>query len=111
MSVLSVSTSLFLVFHIHVSILTDSLAERYLRSFQHDLNFISGGKLARCNLKMLVAHTIEERLAVLTVIDRTQCNILRCHSCKSLRYFILISFILHTVSHICIRYGIVGLCI
>ena len=60
---------------------------------------------------MLVSHTIDKGLPVLTVVHNLERHILGCHSRQRLRYFVLIALILHGIFHICIRYRIICLCI
>ncbi len=109
MAVLSVSAGLLLILGIHVGVLADRLAEGHLRRLQDDLCFVSGQKLADRDLQMLVAHAVEQGLAVLAVNDRLQGHILRHHTRQRLGYLILFAFVLDAVSHICIRYGILCL--
>ena len=58
MSVLTMSSGLLLIFHVHIRCLADCLAESNLRSLEHNLHFISGSKLACRDLQMLVAHSV-----------------------------------------------------
>ena len=58
---------------------------------------------------MLVAHTVDQCLTVLAVIDRLQGDILRHHLLQCLGYLILIAFVLGHILHICIRLGILCL--
>ena len=51
---------------------------------------------------MLVSHTVDQRLTVLTVIYHLQSDILSHHLLQSLGYLILITFILNGILHICI---------
>ena len=57
---------------------------------------------------MLIAHTIDKRLTVLTVIHHFQCYIFCHHSCKCLGNFIFITFIIYYIFHICIWFGVFG---
>ena len=109
MTILSMSAGLLLILGIHVGIFADCLTEGHLRGLQDNLCFVSGQKLADRDLQMLVAHTVKQRLTVLAVNDSLQCYILRHHTRQRLGYLVFFSFILDTVSHICIRYGILGL--
>ena len=83
-SVLSVAAGLFLIFHIYIRIFADRFAECNFRCLKRDLHFISRRKFACCDLEMLISHSIEKRLTVLTVIYRLQSNILCRHFCKRL---------------------------
>ncbi len=106
MAVLSVSAGLLLVLGIHIRILLQSLAECNLRRLQYNLALISCSQLACNNLKVLVAHTVKQRLAVLAVIDYLNRNVFRHHPLQRLRHLVLIPLILAGILHICIRLGV-----
>ena len=59
MSVLSMSSGLFLILGIYVRFLLNSLTECNLWCLQCDLTFISGSQLACKYFQMLVPHTIQ----------------------------------------------------
>ena len=59
MSILSVSTGLFLMFALYVGVLADGLTESYLRFGKFHVYFVAFFELAYYDIKVLVAHTIE----------------------------------------------------
>ena len=80
MAVLSVSAGLLLVLGIHVRFLADGLPEGYLRTLQLDLYFEFIRQLADHHIQVLIAHAVEQGLAVLGIIHILQRQILFHHS-------------------------------
>ena len=108
MSILSMSSGLFLILGIYIRVLADRLTERNFWCLQSDSDFVTLCQLACCHFQMLVTHSINQWLAVLTVIYHFQCHILCHHLRKSLWYLVLITFVIHYILHICIRFGVFG---
>ena len=105
MSILSMSAGLFLMFAFYVRILADGLTERNLRFGKLYIDFIALFQHADNNIKMLVAHTIDQALTVSTIILNTNSPVFAHDLGKSLGNLILIALVHSLKSLIGIRCG------
>ena len=99
------SAGLLFVFSFHIGTLADRLTECNLWSFQFNLDLVLREQFALNHLKMLVAHTIEQCLTVLRIIDHFHCQIFVGDLLKCLSYFILVPFVFCTVAFVSIWNG------
>ena len=104
-TVLTVSAGLLLIFCIHIRILADGLAERYLRACKLHIHFVFCQQLAHDDIKMLIAHAVDQRLTVFRVVDSLHGEILLHHLCERLGDLILLALVLCKVSLVGIRHG------
>ena len=100
MTVLAMTAGLFLIFCFHICILADRLTESYFRFYQLYLNLIFGEDLADDNIQMLVAHTIEQCLTVLGIVDSLHGQIFLHDLGQSLCYLIIIALVLCIVAFV-----------
>ena len=60
MSILSMSSGLFLILGIYIRVLADRLTERNFWCLQSDSDFVTLCQLACCHFQMLVTHSINQ---------------------------------------------------
>ena len=102
-TVLSVSTGLFLMFTFHIRILADSFTESNLWFGKFDVYFVALFQFADYNIKVLISHSVKERLSVGRIIYNTERLVFTCHFCKCLCNLVFITFLNRFVSLIGIR--------
>ena len=111
MTVLTVSSGLFLVLIFHIGLFLDSLFVCDLRSVQLNLYFVFVQQSAYHDIQMLVAHTIEQGLTVFCIIYYFDGQILMGHLLQCLGDLIHVRLILRLIPHIGIRSGNIELAI
>ena len=104
-SVLPVSAGLFFVFVFDVGILFYRFAERDLRFFNPQIDFIFVFQNVLNDVEMQISHTVHEHLSVDRIVDRFKRRILRGNFCHRLRDFIDIGFIDRVIAETGIRNG------
>ena len=106
MTVLTVSSGLFLVLIFHIGLFLDSLFVCDLRSGQLNLYFVFVQQSAYHDIQMLVAHTIEQGLTVFCIIYYFDGQILMGHLLQLPGRSYPRPLILRLIPHIGIRSGI-----
>ena len=99
------SAGLLLVLIFHVGILLDGLAISNLRLGQVNFHLILIQQSADDDLKMLIAHSVKEQLAVLGIVHGLHGQILVTDLLQSLGDLIHVALILGLITHVSIRRG------
>ena len=91
------------MFTFHIRILADSFTESNLWFGKFDVYFVALFQFADYNIKMLISHSVKERLSVGRIIYNTERLVFTCHFCKCLCNLVFITFLNRFVSLIGIR--------
>jgi len=99
------AAGLLFVLALYLYLLSQGLAEGKFRLGKLNCHLITRLQLAYHYIQLLVADSIDQRLAVFCVIFNDQGQILFHHTCQSGGYLVILALIYCLVGHICIWSG------
>ncbi len=111
MAVLAVAAGLLLIFILHIGLLADGLPVRHLGPGQLHVHLVLVQQTADHDVQMLVAHAVEQGLAVLRVVDHLQGQVFLGHLLQGLGNLVHVALVLGFIAHIGVRRGHVQLAV